>query len=62
MIKTLIQTIGRIKRGDSMIIAAVKKGATIVWQLARACFSGREWRYDRPWLYNEKWSYDKNTH
>ena len=49
-----------ITLGGVTAIATVKKGATVVWQLARACFSGAAWQYDRPWLYNEKWSYGKD--
>lgn len=60
MIRTVNQTIGRIKLGGTTLIAKVRKGTTVLWLSARACFSGRSWRYDRPWLYNERWSYGKN--
>ncbi|MDE5749507.1 MAG: hypothetical protein K2H87_01910 [Duncaniella sp.] len=50
----------RITIGGAEAIVTVKKGSTVVWQLARACFSGPLWRDDRPWLYNEKWSYGKD--
>ncbi len=59
MIRTLTHSIGRIRLGGATLIATVRRGAVVVWQSARACFSGPAWRYDRPWSYKEKWSYGK---
>lgn len=59
MIRLNGKNIGAIRTG-SRAIGIVKAGAVTVWRLARACFSGKMWRYNRPWLYKDKWKYGKN--
>lgn len=36
-------------------IAAIYKGAKLVWQSIRSCFGSGGWRNDKPWINDEGW-------
>lgn len=37
------------------VIAAVYKGARLVWQSVRSCFGSGRWINEKPWLDAECW-------
>lgn len=38
-------------------VAALYRGAKLIYTSVRACFAGKRWRYDKPWFYKDSWRY-----
>lgn len=44
-----------IIQAKGKIIAAVYRGARLVWQAVRSCFGSGHWIDSKPWIDSEAW-------